>query len=71
MKISKVQQAKDAQGYQKNPLQCSNCGMFVVDRIEMPATKWSDAYIIEKNKRCGLGKFAVQSTGWCKVHFKK
>ena len=65
---SKTQQTKDAQEYRKKPQQCNNCKRYESDIVNMPAGEWQVAYKIEKNKRCGIGGFAVQSSASCKLY---
>lgn len=62
--MSKQSEAKEAQGYQKRPACCTNCKNFTVDKV--PRSRWpGDPYTFDKNKRCSIGGFAVQSTGYC------
>ena len=65
---SKTQEVKDAQGYIKKPQQCNNCKNYKSEMIDMPADTWREAYQVEKNKRCGIGGFAVQSSASCKLY---
>ena len=66
---SKVQQAKDAQGYTKQSRQCKNCMGFASDRIEVANPFYKDKFYTEvKNKRCTIGNFSVQSTASCDKH---
>lgn len=66
---SKAQQAKDAQGYIKGSNQCQNCQYFERELIEVDHPYYSHRkQIIEKNKRCELGGFAVQLTASCDKH---
>ena len=64
---SKTQETKDAQGYTKKPQQCNSCKHYKSDVIKMPSGGYFSAYKIEKNKRCGIGGFAVQSTASCNL----
>ena len=66
--VSKTQQAKDDQGYTKKPQQCNNCKNYKSEMIYMPADRWCGAYQVEKNKRCMIGGFAVQSSASCKLY---
>ena len=68
---SKTQEAKDAQGYTKKPMQCNNCANYKSEMVAMPADGWRGAYTAEKNKRCGVGGFAVQSSASCKFYCVK
>ena len=65
---SKTQHIKDSQGYIKKPQQCNNCKHYESDIVNITATAWHAAYKVEKNKRCGIGGFAVQSSGSCKIY---
>lgn len=65
---SKTQETKDAQKYTKKPQQCNNCANYKSEFVDMPADNWRRAYKVEKNKRCGIGGFAVQSSGSCKLY---
>jgi hypothetical protein len=67
---SKTQEAKDAQGYTKKPQQCNNCANYKSEMVHTPASpeNWRGAYNTEKNKRCGIGGFAVQSSASCKIY---
>ena len=68
---SKVQQKKDEQGYVKSAACCKNCTDFKSDMIEKKYS-WSEAVDFEeKNKRCSIGEFAVQSTGYCDFFKRK
>lgn len=74
--------AKAAQGYKDKPLvrTCATCAHFLsdmklpewmVDRNAIRAAQgarpfYDDSYAIEKNKRCGIGGFAVKKMGTCK-----
>jgi len=66
-----VQETKDAQGYTKKPQQCNNCANYKSDMAEVPANHWRGMYLTEKNKRCGLGGFAVQSSASCNLYKSK
>ncbi len=62
---SKVQKLKESQGYTRIPACCKTCGNFTSTAVE---TKYfGTSYFKEKNKRCSIGGFAVQSTGHCKL----
>lgn len=64
---SKVQQVKNDQGYIKKGPSCGNCVYFTSDFVDN-----GYGYPVEKNKRCGKGKFAVTKIAYCKLHeFKK
>ena len=63
----KVQQKKDEQGYTKEPACCKNCSKFLSQMVDRKSS-WSYTVITEeKNKRCGIGGFKVNSTGWCRL----
>jgi len=63
--MSKQANSKKEQGYEPKPIfaMCSNCKHFRSDKI---VNQWN--YEEEKNKRCGLGEFAVKKQGTCKLH---
>ena len=66
--MSKQSEAKKAQGYVAKavPSVCMNCIHYKSEMVEMPAQwSFSSAYTLEKNKRCGLGGFAVSKQGTC------
>ncbi len=62
---SKIQIAKDQQGYQEKPVPhvCANCKYYSSDFVENKGRygSWTE----EKNKRCILGDFAVKKTASC------
>jgi hypothetical protein len=62
--VSKQSEAKEKQGYRKSAACCMNCDSFQRDVVPLSRHP-GDTYSIEKNKRCGIGGFAVQSTGHC------
>lgn len=68
---SKVQETKDAQGYSKALMQCSNCGNFSSTKTEVSSPYSSARFFVEKNKRCLIGGFAVQSSGSCTLYVRK
>jgi len=64
---SKVQKIKDSQGYMIGAACCKTCRHFTSDMVERNLS-WSARSITEeKNKRCSIGDFAVQSTGHCRL----
>jgi len=67
---SKTQEAKDAQGYTKKPQQCNTCANYKSEFVEVNK-RWHGVFRVEKNKRCGIGFFAVQSSAYCKLYTKK
>ena len=68
---SKTQETKAAQGYTKKPQQCNNCKHYKSEMMHTPASTehWRGAYSTEKNKRCGIGGFAVQSSASCRLYY--
>lgn len=70
---SKVQQAKDAQGYIKGSKQCQNCHFFDSEKTIEPHPYYGAVMKVykEKNRRCTLGDFAVQLTASCDRYHKK
>lgn len=65
-----VQETKEVQGYRKRPQQCNNCSHYKCDLIEVPG-RWCLIKFVEKNKRCGIGGFAVQSSASCLLYTRK
>lgn len=63
---SKQEQAKQDQGYRKDPMQCSNCKNF-----EFSVDINQFGYAEKKKLRCGIGGFAVQRTAVCDKWTKK
>lgn len=62
--MSKQSEAKATQNYRTEAACCKNCKSFM--SYSAPLNRWpGDSYSIEKNKRCGIGGFAVQSNGHC------
>lgn len=69
---SKVQQVKEAQGYTKASACCKECMAFRSDRMQIPgALSWHMPRYAEKNKRCDIGGFAVQSSASCNFFKRK
>jgi len=68
--MRKQSEAKEAQGYRKGAASCASCENFKKDVV--PLNRWAgDSYTEDKNKRCGIGGFAVQSTGHCQLFSRK
>lgn len=63
---SKVQIQKDKQGYTAAPRQCGNCIHFTSDAVSVEGM-WG-TYTVVKNKRCGIGNFAVKVTAVCNLY---
>lgn len=63
--MSKQSIAKEQQNYRPEERRnCGNCGNFKSDK-ETHLNHFNKEYIIEKNKRCGIGRFAVNVTAVC------
>ena len=64
--MSKQSEAKAAQDYDPNPVQrmCSNCKNFTSEKTERTGV-FGGIYVEEKEKRCGIGGFAVKKTATC------
>lgn len=64
--MSKQSEAKIAQNYRTTSDTCSNCVHYRSELVQRSYgfTAWAD----EKNKRCGLGGFAVHKTAVCDRH---
>jgi hypothetical protein len=65
--VSKQRKAKKQQGYDPKPKQsvCQNCEHYQSDFVTQTAN-WGKDWTEEKNKRCGIGGFAVKKTATCK-----
>ncbi len=64
--MSKVSEAKMAQGFSDKPKTCARCVFFEADQIvHPPAFSWSEPHVELKNKRCSIGLFAVKMTSTC------
>ncbi len=63
--MSKQSEAKKLQGYRTDPACCKNCKHYRSEMVEIPSSHWGYARTVEKNKRCAIGGFAVQSTAHC------
>ena len=64
--MSKQSEAKEAQGYSKHSASCGNCANFKSEITRLPAPyDWRNELGIEKNRRCGIGGFAVGRNGHC------
>jgi hypothetical protein len=70
--MSKVQQAKDAQGYSTTPHSCANCKHFTCDKKTVKAKYgYMSDYIMDTNLRCSIGNFKVMKTATCNKFEKK
>lgn len=58
---SKQALAKEAQNYRKTPVNCGTCKHYESEFIHHPCGAWTE----EKNKRCGIGGFAVMKRAVC------
>jgi hypothetical protein len=56
--------AKAEQKYTTKLKVCRNCMHYTSDKSNL-----SNGYTVEKNKRCGIGKFAVKSLASCEKIF--
>lgn len=68
---SKTQTQKDQQGYVSNPkpAKCSTCNHFTSEMVTF-RDNWG-SWTKEKNKRCGIGGFAVMLTAVCNLYVPK
>lgn len=66
--MSKISEAKEAQGYEPKPVfpMCSNCINLKSDIEEIKT--YGQVYKKETNIRCGIGGFAVKKQGTCELH---
>lgn len=67
---NKVQQAKDEQGYVKSPRSCGTCTHYKFEAVHKN-TEYHGIIVEEKNKRCGIGGFAVQVSSSCHKYERK
>lgn len=65
--MSKQSEAKLKQNYNPKPVPrvCMNCEHYLSDMVKVTGQYSVNYYIEEKNKRCGLGEFAVKKTATC------
>lgn len=63
--MSKVSEAKAAQGWRKKPDTCVECSYFTVDCEERRIHPQARPYVIERNLRCSLGGFKTGKTSIC------
>jgi len=63
--MSKQSEAKINQGYNDKPIPrtCGNCAKYESEFVDLSPPY--QQYMQEKNKRCGLGGFAVKKTATC------
>ena len=72
--MSKQSEAKSAQGYEPKPeaRACMNCANYRSDMIEKSSGfSWSVPYFEERNKKCGIGGFAVMKMAICDKFTRK
>ena len=65
--MSKVSEAKAAQGYTKKPAKCSTCIDYRSDITLYPGSE----YKTEKKRHCAIGGFAVLASAICKLYERK
>lgn len=75
--MSKVKKAKEVQGYLEKAGTCADC-RHQTNETSLPA--WMvgnprydidgvrDNYLVVKNRRCGIGGFAIKQTATCRLH---
>jgi hypothetical protein len=65
--MSKVSEAKAAQGWRKKPDTCADCRHFTLDQVEKRYDAWNGPHVwtVEKNLRCSLGGFKTGKTNTC------
>lgn len=66
---SKIKIQKEAQGYTRVLAHCGICKYYTSDAITTRGSYVT--WTIEKNKRCGLGGFAVLKTAVCNLFVQK
>ena len=64
--MSKVQEAKDKQGWTKKAPKCENCNFVAFDEVSNEY-----GYTLLKNIRCTFGGFATKVTFWCEKWERK
>ncbi len=67
--MSKQSEAKAAQVYRITPDTCSNCVHYRSTFVS--SSYGASTWVEEKDKRCGLGEFAVRKTAVCDRHEAK
>ena len=68
--MSKVSEAKEAQGYVDwMSINCSTCKHFT-SRMETNKA-WFGTHTVEKDKRCSIGGFVVKKTAHCNMWEEK
>lgn len=69
--MSKQSEAKASQGYVVKPVHavCGNCDHY--RRTIKAEEGYFGTYVMEKNRRCGIGGFAVAKTNVCNLHKPK
>lgn len=65
---SKIEQAKQQQGWQKTPKTCVNCKHFSSEKQDIKGVYGN--YTEEKNLRCTIGGFKVGKSNVCDLHEK-
>lgn len=66
--MSKQNDNKEKQGFQKKAPCCGNCKNYMSEMIKAPGYYPGQFFEREKNLRCGIGGFAVGKTSWCTLH---
>lgn len=69
-KLSKQREAKKEQNYSRELNTCSNCKHYQSEYVEKryEAFSGTQTWVEEKNKRCGIGGFAVNKMATCNLH---
>jgi hypothetical protein len=68
--MSKQSEAKAAQHYNREPVNCGNCRHFEFDEITHKGAFGGGTYVEQKSLRCGIGRFKVHKTASC-VRFER
>ena len=64
--MSRQSEAKESQGYSAKAPSCKSCINYMSEVEMKPASfSWTQPYSVEKNRRCGVGGFAVSPAGHC------
>ena len=67
--MSKLEEKKLVQGFEKKCPCCSNCKMFSFELVTEPNRFSVTGFqTYERSFKCNVGNFSVKKTNWCKSH---
>ena len=71
--MSKQSEAKIAQNYRKEPNRCGNCAHYKCETVTKTYNNgvYTQSWLEDTNKRCGIGGFAVSVNCVCDNWAKK